>query len=55
MGGWQWEEALNMLRGTGGVAAIPKDRRIILLDLNMPKMGEIEFLRELRPIRAWRC
>ena len=37
-------EALEMLRGD----AMPKDRRLILLDLNMPKMGGIEFLRELR-------
>ena len=37
-------EALEMLRGS----SIPKDRRLILLDLNMPRMGGIEFLRELR-------
>ncbi len=37
-------EALEMLSGQ----TIPKDRRLILLDLNMPKMGGIEFLKELR-------
>lgn len=40
-------EALAMLRGEGEVT-IPEERRLILLDLNMPKMGGIEFLRELR-------
>jgi CheY-like chemotaxis protein len=37
-------EALEMLRGD----KMPKDRRLILLDLNMPRMGGIEFLKELR-------
>lgn len=37
-------EALEMLRSD----AIPSKRRIVLLDLNMPKMSGIEFLRELR-------
>jgi len=40
-------EALSMLRGEAGQDAIPIPS-IILLDLNMPRMGGIEFLHELR-------
>jgi CheY-like chemotaxis protein len=29
-------------------SGVPADRRLILLDLNMPKMGGIQFLQELR-------
>jgi CheY-like chemotaxis protein len=40
-------EALEMLRGTHGRARLPRPF-IVLLDLNMPRMDGIEFLKEVR-------
>ena len=41
-------EALEVLRNESASVQMPKHRRLVLLDLNMPKMGGLEFLKELR-------
>src|SRR5678816_2318073 len=38
------EQALDMLRGR----EYPPERRLMLLDINLPKLGGIEVLREIR-------
>jgi len=41
-------EALDMLRGSEGREKLYPMPKIILLDINMPKMNGIEFLKEIR-------
>jgi len=41
-------EALDMLRGINGKEKLTPTPRYILLDINMPKMNGLEFLKELR-------
>lgn len=40
-------EAMDMLRGRNGHEALPKPY-IVLLDLNMPRMNGMEFMKEIR-------
>lgn len=42
------QEALDMLRGADGIPALDPFPRIVLLDLNLPRMGGLEFLRAIR-------
>lgn len=41
------QEALDMLRGTSGYTRVPEPR-VVILDLNMPRMGGLEFLQVVR-------
>lgn len=48
-------EALELLRSNELSKRLPGKRRLILLDMNMPKMSGTEFLRELRADPALRA
>src|ERR1700685_2147108 len=48
-------EALDMLRGTNGVEKIVPTPKIIITDINMPKMNGHEFLKELRADKELRA
>lgn len=41
-------EALDLLRGTNGVEKLDPTPKVVLLDINMPKMNGLEFLHEIR-------
>lgn len=41
-------EALNMLKGMNGVEKLNPTPKIILTDINMPKMNGLEFIKALR-------
>jgi CheY-like chemotaxis protein len=46
------EDALSLLRGEGGFSRPHPFPQVILLDINMPRMNGIEFLKELRQDEA---
>jgi len=42
------QEALDMLRGTNGVEKLTPTPKIIITDINMPRMNGLEFIKALR-------